>query len=702
MDSATPANYEVEQDASYVIRNQDFYFHDTDKPLSHELVGGKAYNLQKIGRINRTPIWFVMPASYFDYFMQKNDLNPLVDRLEDLSQNFAENEDRISSISAQIREKILSAPIDDVLLKHLKNSFENLKGRSSINASFAVRSSGVTEDSHHASYAGLYSSVLNCQNFEDVKNALHKVWASSFSPRAVRERGVTSVSQKNCSMGVIVQELVQASVSGIASSLVLSNNYPGIEIAANYGLGESVVAGEVSPDSWVIHPTKGYVLEQTIGKKEFCITPSKEGKVEKQIVSEEKKAQFTLNKNELKEIAELVKLVKELYQCDVDVEFSLTENREIKILQVRPLVDSTVEMIHFIDENEAMDQSLIAKGLYSVPGIASGKLVYVDSIDELASGKIRLEQGDILATNAATKSWFDYLGPASGLITKEGAPSSHPILLSREKGIPCIIGARADFSALNGKRVTMDGYNKAIYEGSMKTRLGSVEEMKKQFHTIAMTDQPISPIAKEIKTPLSMLVSEIDAKREQRVYALIGKKGKGADLFQGYSLNDARRYLAVQASLLRKLKECSKKAITNENFKSLISLYSDFRSYLFLGEAIHAHSQKKASLIGMQNEIPSYYFSERVKELQNTKQDERSYLTGLPDLKEWLLLSIHFQEMRASSEKFDLQIQKEMHANLAQLGKNFAEKGKLSKMEEIFELSTDKISALLNDESESL
>jgi len=680
-------------------------FYNITDPLEASQVGGKAVNLQKIQQVKgvKTAKWFVLPTDVFKQYLIEQDIFPLVEKLQEMCSANALNWDEIELVSSQIQAAITNGKMNEDHRERIKTSFQELCGQiGTENPRLAVRSSGVMEDAAESSCAGLYDTILNCKTAQQVEEAIKAVWASSFNPRVIQERVRLGVKQTSCHMGVIVQELIDAKASGVVSTLVLSNNFPGIQIAANYGLGESVVGGEVSVDGWILHPTQGYILERIKGSKDFSFGTDPDGGIQKQIVSAEERNAFSLTTEEVLFLGQQVANIKQLYGCEIDVEFALDANRELFILQTRPLISVSTEKIMIVDPEDAKKHKVLAKGLYSVPGVASGRLVFVSSWADL-SGKIKLTSNDIVVAYVTTNTWSQYLVNIKGLITKEGAPSSHPILLSREKKVPCVIGIDDTFEKLltsNGTVITIDGLNKVIYEGVVAQKEASAADLAQQFAPIKLRQWPntlealphllhnkmvVSHEGKYWRRtptyPLKGFQQELNMLRFAVAPFLVGQEGASqisAKVIDGYTCNELvpfEEYMSLFGSM--QLKEafsfheaqlaCMKEFIElsqeftlePSHWHRFIDAYAKFRAYIWLGGGMRSYAERKVDEMGLALELPTFYLEESSHVLQadmnemdaQMSQDIYECATNLKDHE----MPPTIQELRAkNAELFDL------------------------------------------------
>ena len=644
-------------------RDPSVIFYDTDEVLSPKVVGGKAFNSQKLGQIpeiNTAP-WFVLTAEVFRQYLIDNKIDEMVEKLDQLVADPVGRSEQIDRLSGEIQEAIHKGSMSDATRLKIEEACDELRKKiGEPNARLAVRSSGVIEDGNASSCAGLYETVLNRNGNDQVIDAIQVVWASSFNPLVVEERIRQGVKQSESLMGVMVQKEIDSRTAGVISTIVLSNYFPGIQIAGNFGLGESVVGGEVGVDVWVVHPKMGYTLERIKGEKEFCYVGGRLGGVEKENLTQSDRNRFVLTQKEVRSLADQALRIKKAYQCEVDVEYAVDQAGKEFILQARPLKAVQTEKMMIVDPVQATHHQTLARGLYSVPGVTTGRLVFVSSWNDLASGKIKLTKDDIVLAYVTTNTWSQYLSNIKGLITREGSPSSHPILLSREKRIPCVIGIDDTFENLVAKQgsvVTVDGMNKVIYEGEVAKKEANTADLMKQFEPIQLREWP--DLEKSLphllynkmavqhegkywrRTPTYPLVGfqkELNMLRFSVVPELITNKEAPpvlAKVIDGYTCNEIvsfERYVslldgmglregaafnAAQSSCMREFMKCSEQfTLDPEHWRKYINTYARFRSYIWLGGAYRAYAERKVDELGIKIELPSVYLDETSQVLQ--------------------------------------------------------------------------------------
>lgn len=275
--------------------------------------GGKAKNLSILTRHQLpVPDGFVITADAFSRCMETNQLKP-------------EN-------SEDMKEKILNAIIPQPIVTQVESAFHQLMG--SYN-SVVVRSSSQTEDLKEASFAGQYQSYLHVQNAPELLEKVKACWASLFTPRVIQYVKNMNIPMETLSMGVIVQGLVDAELSGVIfSANPVTNNSGEIMINASYGLGETIVSGMVTPDCYLVDK-ETFRLHKERGEKEIKMITAERGTQTLETTTLERN-QFCLSDRQIFNLANLTKKVETIYHHPVDIEFAI-ENEQIYLLQVRPI-----------------------------------------------------------------------------------------------------------------------------------------------------------------------------------------------------------------------------------------------------------------------------------------------------------------------------------------------------------------------------
>jgi phosphohistidine swiveling domain-containing protein len=628
--------------------------------------GGKAHNLSRISCIPTIPTvpFFAVPSSFFMQFLDENGLYESIDKLDNLLRS-SEKETELYCHIDRVQRMMMDGIINPQIHTFINNGIEKLRSFNAIlgQHNYAVRSSGVIEDSVSSSCAGLYDSFLNVTE-QEIADNVKKVWASSFNVRTVLERHHLGLSQQHCAMGVVIQLQINPKTSGVATSQVLSNGYDGIEITATYGFGEGVVGGEITCDNWVCKKEDYAILEQSLGSKSSAyLIDGKIGTIVKKPLNQEMSEKFSLNPSSVAAIAEMVQRLKTQYETNVDVEFVQDHADNIYIVQVRPLINRQVVDIEIVDIKHDALSKVVAKGRFSLPGVKTGVLVYVANLDELSLKK--LEPTDILLAHVTTNSWTQHLRHIGGIITQEGAPSSHPMILSREKGITCVLGIDSEhfkkLISLHKKTITLDGYGRCIYEGAMPIRKATPEEMQSQFVPLSRRKfQKVEDIVEPLKKnnmifeidgvfyrktptyPVTGFQMEVNMNRFLLLGHITGRVNKSAyprkieefsccklspmeeyvDWVSLFSSIEAEQFNNKYLKIMEEFEKVSQDFEDNSKvWSKYIELYTQLRSYIFLSEALRLQAERHIADESQEYHVPKYYVEKYQEQVQRECQE---------------------------------------------------------------------------------
>ena len=312
------------------------FFKDLNKE-SVSLAGGKGASLGEMINSNfPVPNGFVVLSSAFDNFIEANNLNLKIKKI--LCSVDINNSETSLNASKKISDLILSKPLSKELEEEILNSFNLL------DADFvAVRSSATAEDSATDAWAGQLDTFLNTKK-EDLLLNVEKCFASLFTDRAIIYRINKKLIDKKISVAVIVQKMINSEKSGIAFSVhPVTNDYDQIIIDAGYGLGEAIVSGQITPDSYIISK-KHKILDKIKGSQEKALyrtTENQSGNIWKKTTEEQKK-QFVLTDKEIQELSKILLNIEKHYGFPVDVEWAMEEER-FYIVQSRPITTLEIQ-----------------------------------------------------------------------------------------------------------------------------------------------------------------------------------------------------------------------------------------------------------------------------------------------------------------------------------------------------------------------
>lgn len=453
------------------------------------IAGGKGANLGEISRAGLpVPPGFVITSEAYNGFLKESKIDGQITDI--LKNTDVDNSSELQKASVEIRKIIrgakMSRELRDKILKHYKEL-------SSGKAEFvAVRSSATAEDLPGASFAGQQETFLNVIGSE-VVDKVQECWSSLFTPRAIFYREKQGFEHSKVSIAVVVQKMVNADKAGVMFTVhPATGERDKLVIEAGWGLGEGVVSGTVTPDHYVVDKKTGKLIDQEITKKEIMfVKDERTGKtVKKNVPAEKVKAQI-LSEDEIRKITGLGRKVEGHYNFPQDIEWAI-EEKNIFLLQSRPI---TVFYDEAAEEKAGGEQKeILLKGLGSSPGIGSGKVKIIFSSRELD----KVGEGNILVTTMTNPDMVPAMRRASAIVTEEGGMTCHAAIVSRELGIPCVVGTMKATKILKDEQeITVDGSKGLIYCG-----LTAKKEERKEA-AVAVAPAKIVT-ATEIKANISM------------------------------------------------------------------------------------------------------------------------------------------------------------------------------------------------------
>jgi len=445
------------------------------------IAGGKNANLgEMISSGIPVPPGFAITAQAYKKFVEATGTaNKMYDILAGID---PKDPKQGQDASDKIRELIESTPVPDDLKNEIFQSYRELSKRvGAAEVSVAVRSSATAEDLPDASFAGQQETYLNVKGTEDLFDKVRKCWSSLFTPRAIFYRVEKGFKHESVLISVAVQKMVNAKAAGVLFTLhPATGDTTKIVIEANWGLGESVVSGTVTPDRYVIDKTTSKIIERQIATKdvEFVRDP-KTGQTVHSKVPQDRKDLPCLSDKEVEKLAELGKLIEKHYGRAQDIEFSI--DRDQPFPQNIYIVQSRAETVWGTRSREkvglkyAMEYRVVTKGLPASPGIGAGVARIAMSTTEAA--KV-MKKGDVLVTELTNPDWVPYMKIASSIVTDSGGLTCHAAIVSREMGIPCIVGTRNATSVMKtGNEYTIDAQVGNVYEGIVEEVLAKRKEV---------------------------------------------------------------------------------------------------------------------------------------------------------------------------------------------------------------------------------
>jgi pyruvate,water dikinase len=333
----------------------------------------------------------------------------------------------------------------------------------------AVRSSATAEDTAEASFAGMNETFLNVRGKKDVLEAVKKCWASLYGARVIFYRVKRGFESWGMEMGVVVQKMADAEKAGVAFTQNPATGAPNeLIIEAAFGLADPVVAGEVSPDHYLVQKDTLDILDLQVKLKKF-MRVRRDGRTVDIDLSDEEGKRQVLTEAEIKAVAKVCRDIENHYGSGQDIEWAI-ENDKVYIVQSRPITTGVAEAM---GEMEAEEAEVLLRGLGAAPGRASGAVRILRNVED----GVNLQEGDILVTVMTAPDWVPLMRKASAIVTDQGGMTCHAAIVSRELGIPAVVGTDDASSTLeDGTLVTVDGSTGDIYAGRLATKKKAAAE----------------------------------------------------------------------------------------------------------------------------------------------------------------------------------------------------------------------------------
>jgi len=427
------------------------------------LVGGKGANLGEMTRakIPVPPGFIVTSSAYFD-FVESSGVRPKIHSI--LHGLNVEDSRALAAASVKVKELIMDTLLPESLAMEIRDAYAKLGS-----GLVAVRSSATAEDLPEASFAGQQSTYLNQEGANMVVNAVQKCWASLFEARAIYYRQEQKFDHFKVGIAVPVQRMVQSVTSGVIFTIEpITHDPTKIVIEAIYGLGEGLVSGEINPDLFIVSKDGPAILSRRISFQDRRLVRNASGSGEAanywQQVPVIKQEQQKLPDEDVLKLAKLAILIEKHYGMPQDIEWA-KENGSIYIVQSRPV---TAIKEQAKEEEPEIKAPAILEGSPASPGLASGPVKILMNPTEID----RVDSGDILVAEMTTPDFVPAMKRAAAIVTNRGGRTSHAAIVSRELGIPCVVGTHEATKLLHNEQViTVDGSHGKVYNGKVTRRI---------------------------------------------------------------------------------------------------------------------------------------------------------------------------------------------------------------------------------------
>ena len=468
-----------------------------------EQVGGKNASLgEMISQLAekgvRVPGGFATTAEAYRAFLSHNGLNERISAA--LAELDVDDVVELARVGAQIRQWILETPFPAELEADIKAAWDKLVADAGTDQiSVAVRSSATAEDLPDASFAGQQETFLNIQGLENVKEAMHHVFASLYNDRAISYRVHKGFEHDVVALSAGVQRMVRSDsgASGVMFTIDTESGFDQVVfVTASYGLGETVVQGAVNPDEFYVHkPTlragRPAILRKTMGSKLIKMVFTNTAETGKSVqvvdVDEAERKRFSISNEEITELAKYALIIEEHYGRPMDIEWGRDGlDGKLYILQARPeTVKSQEERNSTLRRYRIENKSaVLCEGRAIGQKIGQGTVRLIKSAAEMD----QVQAGDVLVTDMTDPDWEPVMKRASAIVTNRGGRTCHAAIIARELGIPAVVGCGDATDVLtHGQSVTVscaEGDTGLIYDGLLKV----------EVIDLALDNMPASPV----------------------------------------------------------------------------------------------------------------------------------------------------------------------------------------------------------------
>lgn len=422
--------------------------------------GGKGANLGELTAAGLpVPPGFVVGAPSYAAFCDHTGLRGRI--TERLAGVDVDDTDALEQAAQDVRKMIEATPIPDWLASAIRDAYLALAGPDA-EAPVAVRSSATAEDTESASFAGMNETLLGVRGADAVLDAVRRCWSSLFGGRTVYYRAKRGFGQADMDIAVVVQRQIESTRAGVMFTIDPATGATDrLVIEGAFGLGESVVSGSVSPDRYIVSKRDDLsVLKREVHRKELTIEMLPGGGTATRELSGAEAEEPVLSNEEVHRVAELGVRIEQHYGSAQDTEWAFDPEGEVWMLQSRPV---TAAGASGAAPSTAGPGRELVRGLGAAPGIASGT---VRVIREL-SGASALQEGEVLVTHMTAPDWVPLMRKAAAIVTDSGGMTCHAAIVSRELGLPCVVGTSNATEVLrDGEVVTVDAGEGAVTEGA--------------------------------------------------------------------------------------------------------------------------------------------------------------------------------------------------------------------------------------------
>ena len=425
--------------------------------------GGKGANLGELTAAGLpVPGGFVLGAPAYDAYCDSTGLR---ERLNNLLEGVdVEDTAALQAASQAAQDEFDRTPMPPGLASQIAEAYLAL-AEGEAEASVAVRSSATSEDTEAASFAGMNETYLNVRGEDQVLDAVRRCWRSLFGARTIYYRAINGFPRAGMGIAVVVQRQVASSRAGVMFTVnPASGARDELVIEGSFGLGEAVVSGAVSPDRYIVGKKPLAIRRREVHHKELAIEYAPEGGTATRALDEREAMRPVLSDEEVLAVAELGMRIEEHYGAPQDTEWAFDPQGRLWMLQSRPITTLHEQPAPAAGESAPGDQGrVLLRGLGGAPGGAAGTARILRTLQDAA----KLRDGDILVTHMTAPDWTALMRRAAAIVTDSGGMTCHAAIVSRELGIPCVVGTGEATRLLrDGEEITVDATRGVVLEGA--------------------------------------------------------------------------------------------------------------------------------------------------------------------------------------------------------------------------------------------
>ncbi|MCW1949218.1 MAG: phosphoenolpyruvate synthase [Candidatus Shapirobacteria bacterium] len=427
------------------------------------IVGGKGGNLGEMYQLGiPVPNGFVVTSSAYFQFIEDNNLKPKIKDILKITD--VDQPDQLLAASKKIRALIKKTPVSQSLSLEIMKAYKKLSGFGGLkNVPVAVRTSATSEDSADASFAGQGDTFLNVIGEVNVVDRVRDCWSSLFTSRSIFYQVKKHYDHFKIGVAVPVQKLINSEISGIMfTANPVTGDKTQIIVETIWGLGEYIVQGKITPEQYIINKSNWEITSENHIHQDVQLTRGQD-ETHEVPVPKSKRDKKKINTAMALKIAKIGQKLHNHYGRPQDIEFAI-DRGQLYIVQTRPITTLESSKEKVADQKQTITQEAYLTGEPASPGLSSGVVVIIKDPKEIT----RAQKGQVLVTTMTTPDFVPAMKKVNGIITDKGGQTSHAAIVSRELGVPCVVGAKTatkDFK--EGDIVTINGTTGQIWKGDL-------------------------------------------------------------------------------------------------------------------------------------------------------------------------------------------------------------------------------------------